>query len=1080
METNGHMVPKLESRDFDEFFKELKALVPFYTPEWRINEDKNGAGLALVKIFLHMLSGIYQQLNRLPGKHLVEFLDRLGLKRFPAVPARVPVSFRLAEGAPGYVLVPAQTQVAAGDIIYETQGNFMATPAQLVRCFSIDRANDAIIASPANVIDGNTVSTFASWLLHGVNAGAEKIFLASTQGLEKGNQLVMGDRLSINQCEYVEVKDIHGAIVELSSKLTRQHAQYIEVHNVTCFIPFKGMNQQNHILYLGHPDLLKTGGKAFITLDFSTTDSQLTKELPGFIKKMSDWQHVEWEYFGQDNNNKKDWYALSASITRSAPLQVKLYKKMPGTIEELEVAGIKGRWLRCKVRASHISHLTGLKIDTVKAAIQPLQGSLLTDATFFADQLYYNDMAFDPKKISASTPFYPFGRTPVQYDTLYIASRELFSRKNSTITLALGFSAAGIAGSRGITLTWEYWNGKGWQILQHSGGASANFIQNGSVSFTCPADLSSTEINGHENYWIRVRLVDGDYGRVTYELINSTYTLSTSQVHPPTLELLTLSASKNFQPLTLCLTENNRQWDNHNEELEEAKKTFTPFYSLNHPADTLLLGFNSKLEKGPVSLFFALEEQRVAPENIPTLKWEYTKANNEWEKLEVIDYTLGLTRSGIVEINIPMDFKETIQLGEKYYWLRLQLLYPTDSNRPGLTISGIYLNTTWALQTETIKEEIAGSGDGSGQQQVTLKKIPVVEAKVWIDEKNTISDEEREQLKANKSYEVNEITDEKGDIRVVKVAWKEVADLLDSSATDRHYELDRVTGVITFGNGISGKVAPVGTDNIMVDYSCGGGEKGNCNMNEVTDLKTTLPFLDSTSNPLAASGGTNTETIERVLQRGPFLVKHQDRAISTGDFVQLAQAASPGIAQCICLPHVNTQGNHEPGWVTLVVIPASNETKPMVSLQLKQQLEEYLYQRMAIPLTASSHFQVWGPLYVEVDVRAKLVVTSMSALATAEKDAVSSLTNYLHPVWGGKNGHGWEFGKIPCFSDIYTLLESIPGVDYVADLSIILITPSGDQRFPAGSYTLDTAGSSDFRMPAYGIVCNGKHEVSVS
>jgi hypothetical protein len=40
----------------------------------------------------------------------------------------------------------------------------------------------------------------------------------------------------------------------------------------------------------------------------------------------------------------------------------------------------------------------------------------------------------------------------------------------------------------------------------------------------------------------------------------------------------------------------------------------------------------------------------------------------------------------------------------------------------------------------------------------------------------------------------------------------------------------------------------------------------------------------------------------------------------------------------------------------------------------------------------------------------------------------------LHPLTGGLDEKGWDFGREPHTSDFYALLEAIPGVDYIRTL----------------------------------------------
>jgi hypothetical protein len=45
--------------------------------------------------------------------------------------------------------------------------------------------------------------------------------------------------------------------------------------------------------------------------------------------------------------------------------------------------------------------------------------------------------------------------------------------------------------------------------------------------------------------------------------------------------------------------------------------------------------------------------------------------------------------------------------------------------------------------------------------------------------------------------------------------------------------------------------------------------------------------------------------------------------------------------------------------------------------------------------------------------------------------AIRVLEQYLHPLHGGEDGQGWPFGRSVYVSEIYELLDRLPGVDYV-------------------------------------------------
>ena len=45
-----------------------------------------------------------------------------------------------------------------------------------------------------------------------------------------------------------------------------------------------------------------------------------------------------------------------------------------------------------------------------------------------------------------------------------------------------------------------------------------DFLIDGTIKYILPDDIEPTEVSGQENYWIRARLVGGDYGKETFLL----------------------------------------------------------------------------------------------------------------------------------------------------------------------------------------------------------------------------------------------------------------------------------------------------------------------------------------------------------------------------------------------------------------------------------------------------------------------------------------------------------------------------------------------------------------------------------
>ena len=115
---------------------------------WTASGDSD-AGSALVHIFSQMVQLAIKRLNKVPEKNFLAFLDLIGTQIKPPQPAQVPLTFHLATGSPRDAVVPALTQVAAPpasgeteEIIFETDGDLVVTPAQLTSVFVRDPIAD--------------------------------------------------------------------------------------------------------------------------------------------------------------------------------------------------------------------------------------------------------------------------------------------------------------------------------------------------------------------------------------------------------------------------------------------------------------------------------------------------------------------------------------------------------------------------------------------------------------------------------------------------------------------------------------------------------------------------------------------------------------------------------------------------------------------------------------------------------------------------------------------------------------------------------------------------------------------------
>jgi hypothetical protein len=118
-----------------------------------------------------------------------------------------------------------------------------------------------------------------------------------------------------------------------------------------------------------------------------------------------------------------------------------------------------------------------------------------------------------------------------------------------------------------------------------------------------------------------------------------------------------------------------------------------------------------------------------------------------------------------------------------------------------------------------------------------------------------------------------------------------------------------------------------------------------------------------------------------------------------------------------------------PGVVSVVVVTASTEPAPRPGMNLLRRVRDHLIQHTPPGIRVV----VLAPEYLAVAVETE-VVAIPEAPADLAGCCKRALSEFLHPLTGGENKEGWDFGKEPRRSDLYAVLEGVPGVDHVRAL----------------------------------------------
>jgi len=214
----------------------------------------------------------------------------------------------------------------------------------------------------------------------------------------------------------------------------------------------------------------------------------------------------------------------------------------------------------------------------------------------------------------------------------------------------------------------------------------------------------------------------------------------------------------------------------------------------------------------------------------------------------------------------------------------------------------------------------------------------------------------------------------------------------------------------------------------------------------------TRAFLRLLNGPQWTPGPDLTEDIRATVLD----LRKRHRAVTTEDYEELAKAV-PGVARARCVPRRNLEALVETerrkpreGYVSLVVVPDPEQPgakdpdslagAPLPSSSLLTDVRSELAPRRLLTVRQL----IVPPIYVPI--QAEVVAASRPDVpdATQLRNSIGkALRDYLDPLHGGPEGDGWPFGRDVYVSELYRLLEKVPGVDYVTAITLSSTLPAG-------------------------------------
>lgn len=304
---------------------------------------------------------------------------------------------------------------------------------------------------------------------------------------------------------------------------------------------------------------------------------------------------------------------------------------------------------------------------------------------------------------------------------------------------------------------------------------------------------------------------------------------------------------------------------------------------------------------------------------------------------------------------------------------------------------------------------------------------------------------------ANQSFETTRVNYIAGSM-VVTVdgnEWTEVENFLQSAPTDEHYVVElgeSDVASVVFGDGINGKVPPIGVGNIVATYRFGADVNGNVGSNTVTIDKAGLTFVNNITNPRPATGWTagdasSTEALERAKVLGPTTLRVKNVAIAATDLIPLTQRfEDDNGARPFSRAQVFEEG-FGPKTVELVVVASGGGQATTAQLEA---LELYFNgDKFATPPVEAkfvSNQEVVAVNYTQRVIDVTAVVTSSGNVTPEQIE--NALAKVIQPEALKDDGvtYEWNFGgEVPMSRishEIFEVDETITKVE--------LTIPSGD------------------------------------
>ena len=950
--SNDHI---LEKSNREDIIKQIRMLAASYVPEWQFDEEDPDIGSVIALLFADGMEENFRRYNTLLERDYVELMNMLGISLKPAFPAHSVVLMELARDTiPGLKLKKGMKLVGGEQeeegYVFETAQGVYITESRLQKMFMTSGKNGKVIPllgtfPPVEYVDTGSVS-------------------AQTKD---------------NEDEPMDIPT--GQIPEE------------QTYPFTLF-DFKKEGYGKYGLLFYHPHL------------FDVQENEILMRITGapeLVKDIADGQYTI-SYFGESG------FEAVEDLHREGEDCISFRKSG-----------------ECRKIVEKGETYSALLLEPVQIPDKSITVSSIGFSSSGKER--EPELIFNGTTELETKRFLPFGERLGLYSELYIGQDEYFSKPGARISIRfhLEFESHMVAVPRqqeeaelkiikkkpkrdimgapaevyADEVSLEYFNGIGWHKLATDVPLKQMFSKadNGyrEISFVCPRDLTPVEAGGYQGRCIRIQILRSD---------NCYY--QPALHHYPVISDMQISYTyrEHFEkPVKIYSFQGSRK-----KELSvamEENPTVVVFSNSRYQDTALYLGFDKKMEDGPVSLFVQIQGM----ENLQQGKLTFSYSTRDgFSRLKLTDRTDGFSHTGTLMFMPPTDMAKRNLEGQEAYWIKItdEKNYFSDHPLQRPAICNIKINAVEVDNIDTMNEDAYYIDAFGPNMQFALNAQNILSLDLWVNETGQFSEtemrrmltEDPEHTKAEYSY--------LGEIEEFYVKWEEVDNFDRSTAGDRHYMVDRMNNRLYFGDGVHVQV-PRNTKGVafkVVIHRCDG-ELANVEAGQIIDSLGGMMFVDRIYNPIQAYGGMKMETVEEALRRGTTVLSSRNRLVSVQDYEREVLNFSRQIAQVKVVTNQKKDRSFSPGTVSIVILMQDYKEGEHSFLYMKERLHRHLMEKCELSV-AGSELEIVEPMFVEISVEAWVRVVQGGDNFEVQQDLYRMLEEYLDPI----ANNGWEIGRM--------------------------------------------------------------------